>query len=180
MSFEGLKGRNLVALALLSVVIIATGYSYIAFGTGKLVVEITDPPENWGRASNIYIEYSEVEIHRAKAGNESGWFTVVDEGGWIDLSRVLNSSEALGTSSLRAGKYNLIRFQVLDAIVTVDGVNHTATVASGRLNIAITRGGVDIQVGQTSHVVIDVTPRVTGSQVGGFKLVPAAKATPIT
>jgi len=72
-----------------------------------------------------------------------------------------------------------MRFEVLDAIVTVEDMNYTATVSSGKLTVAIVRGGVDISVGQTSHLVIDITPKVVGSQSAGFKVVPAVKATQV-
>ena len=97
---------------------------------------------------------------------------------WIDLSTVLNASEVVGTSRLRSGKYNLVRFEVLESVVTVGGQNYTATVSSGRLTIAVTGGGVNIEVGQISHLVIDITPKVIGSAAGGFRVVPAVKASP--
>jgi len=43
MRLRGLNGKNLVAITLLGVVIVAVGYSYFAFGTGALVVRMTDP-----------------------------------------------------------------------------------------------------------------------------------------
>lgn len=70
------------------------GYSETAraFGNRTLVVEMTDPPQGWGDASNVYIKYSAVEIHRADAGNQTGWITVVENEAWIDLTETLNSS----------------------------------------------------------------------------------------
>jgi hypothetical protein len=160
------------------IIIVGAGYSYTTLGTGKLVIMITDPPEHWGSASKVYIRYSEIKIHRANAGNESGWYTAVEGDSWIDLSTVLDSSEVIGSTHLQAGKYNLIRFEVLDANVTVAGENYTATVSSGNLTVSIMKGGVDISVGQTSHLVIDITPKVMGSTSTGFKVVPATKVTP--
>jgi hypothetical protein len=57
------------------------------------------------------------------------------------------------------------------------GVRTIATVSSGKLTIAVTRGGVNIEEGQKSHLVIDITPKVMGSATGGFRVVPAVKAT---
>jgi hypothetical protein len=74
--------------------------------------------------------------------------------------------------------YNLVRFEVLESVVTVGGQNYTATVSSGKLTIAVTRGGVNIEVGQTSHLVIDITPKVVGSAAAGFRVVPVVKAIP--
>jgi hypothetical protein len=62
--------------------------------------------------------------------------------------------------------------------VTVEGQNYTAIVQSGKLNIAITKGGITIDVGQTSHLVIDLTPKVVGSASKGYRIVPAVKAVP--
>jgi hypothetical protein len=95
----------------------------------------------------------------------------------MDLSTVLNASEVIGISRLKSGMYNLVRFEVLESVVTVGGQNYTATVSSGKLTIAVTRGGVNIEEGQTSHLVIDITPKVMGSATGGFRVVPAVKAT---
>jgi len=168
-----------VLLALLiGVTIVGGGLAYLTYGSGKLIVEMKDPPEHWGPASRVYVHYSEILIHRADAGNESGWYTAVENDGWIDLSEVLNASRAIGGGSLRAGKYNLVRFEIIDSIVTVNGQNHTAPVESGKLTVSITRGGVNVEVGQTKHLVIDIAPKVVGSAANGFRLVPAAKAAP--
>ncbi|MFB0558077.1 MAG: DUF4382 domain-containing protein [Candidatus Bathyarchaeia archaeon] len=174
-----MKRSNIILIAVLGIIsVVGLGRTYATYGKGRLVVELTDPPREWGQASNVYIKYGKVIVHRANARNESGWFTVVDGEGWVDLSSTLNSSETLGAGSLRAGKYNLVRFEVVEAIATVGGVNYTAPVENGKLNIAITHGGVQIEVGQTSHLLIDITPKVTGSVEYGFEVVPAAKAQP--
>ena len=61
-------------------------------------------------------------------------------------------------------------------MVTVDGVNYSSSVSSGKLTIAILRGGVRIETWQTCTVVIDITPKVVGSKLSGFRIVPSAKA----
>jgi hypothetical protein len=171
--------KNVLLGLLVTIIVVSAGSIYLTYGKGTLVVEMKDPPNEWGSASKVYIRYGEMKIHRANAGNESGWFTAVEGDSWIDLSTVLDSSRVIGSTGLQAGKYNLMRFEVLDAIVTVEDMNYTATVSSGKLTVAIVRGGVDISVGQTSHLVIDITPKVVGSQSAGFKVVPAVKATQV-
>lgn len=168
--------KNVLLGLLVTTIAVSASFTYLTYGKGTLVIEMKDPPNEWGSASKVYIQYSEIKIHRANAGNESGWFTAVEGDSWIDLSTVLDSSRIIGSTGLQAGKYNLMRFEVLDAIVTVEDINYTATVSSGKLTVAIVRGGVDISVGQTSHLVIDITPKVVGSQSAGFKVVPAVKA----
>jgi hypothetical protein len=167
----------LIVGVLVALVTIIGVFSYSTYEYGTLVVKMTDPPDHWGPASNVYIHYSEIMIHKAQAGNESGWSTVV-ESGWIELSTAVNVSKTIGQKSLQAGKYNLVRFQILDSIVTVEGKNYTATVGSGEITISITEGGIRVNAGQTAYLVIDITPRVVGSPSTGFKLVPAATASP--
>ena len=168
-----------IIIGTLAVIIIAGAYfGYTAYGSGKLAISITDPPRDWGEATNVYVKFSEIKVHRADAENETGWFTVVEDVGWIDLRSTLNSSKAMGVSDLKAGKYNLLRFTVEEAIVTIDRANHTATVQSGTLKISIIQGGVTIKAGETSHLLIDITPKVVGSAAQGYRVVPAAKALP--
>ena len=150
---------------------------YFTYGSGTLVIEMMDPPEHWGHASQVYIHYSAIKIHRAGAEEESGWHTVIQGDGWINLTSVVNVSKAIGQVPLQAGKYNIIRFNITEAIVTVNGENYTATIVNGRLNVPITRGGIIVDAGQKTYLVIDITPRITGSKQG-FRLVPATRAIP--
>ena len=175
MKMKPIKG---VILVVLTVLVVAVGSSvYFTYGYGTLAVKVVDPPQEWGQASNVYIHYGEIMVHRADAGNETGWYTVVGSG-WIDLASVVNVSRTIGQGSLPPGKYNLVRFQVIEAIVTVGGANYTAEVPPDKLTISITQGGVQVNAGQTAYLVIDINPKVVGSQASGFKLVPAAMASP--
>ena len=160
------------------VIIAASALAYFSYGSGTLQVKMTDPPSNWGSATQIYLNYSAIEVHRADAGNESGWFTVVDSSAWINLTRIIDFNQTLGSKSLQAGTYNLMRFNILEAVVTVANVNYTATVPSGRLQIAITQGGIRINAGQTSTLLIDLNIAVHGSIETGFKIVPDIRAVP--
>ena len=157
---------------------VAGGFVYINYSSGTLTVKMMDPPAGWGQASNIFIHYSAIEVHRTDAGNQSGWATVVEKDGWIDMLTAINVNKTIGQSRLQPGHYNIIRFEILEAKVTVGGQNKTATVASGKLNIPITRGGITLNAGQTSELVIDVNPTVTGSETAGFRLAPAVRAIP--
>jgi threonyl-tRNA synthetase len=79
----------------------------------------------------------------------------------MDLSTVLNASEVIGISRLGSGKYNLVRFEVLESVVTVDGQNYTATVSSGKLTIAVTKRARFISTVTEkgrSKVIDEVTP----------------------
>jgi len=175
-----LRRRTEVA-AILAVVVIAAAalLAYFNYGSGTLEIKISDPPGDWGEATQIYLNYSAIEIHRAQAENESGWFTVVEKSAWINLTRTLDVNQTIGYANLQAGLYNLIRLRVLDARVMVDASNYTASVPSNELKIAITRGGIQVNTGQTATLLIEVNVKVEGSKVeGSFRLVPAVRATP--
>nr|MDO8099142.1 DUF4382 domain-containing protein [Candidatus Njordarchaeota archaeon] len=175
-----MKRTNMLAIVIVAVVIIGVGtFVYLNYASGALQILMTDPPSNWGSATQIYIKYSAIEVHRADAGNESGWFTVIDTSGWINLTRTLEVNQTIGSKNLQAGVYNLIRFSILEAFVTVANVNHTATVPSGKLQIAITQGGIRINAGQTASLLIDLNVKVEGSIESGFTIVPDVRATPI-
>jgi hypothetical protein len=169
------------ALAVIIVVIlIAAGgiFAYLNYGSGSLQILVSDPSINWEDATQVYLNYSAIEVHRADAGNDSGWFTVIDSSGLINLTRILDINQTIGSKSLQAGTYNLVRFTILDANVTVSGENYTATVPSGKLQIAITQGGIRVNTGQTSSLLIELNIAVIAQTSGGYKIVPAIRATP--
>jgi hypothetical protein len=168
-----------LAVAILVIAVIVGGvFAYISYGPGTLQIQMTDPPSSWGPATQIYLNYSAIEVHRADAGNESGWFTVVDLSAEINLTRIIDFNQTIGSKSLQTGTYNLMRFNISEAKVTVANVNYTATVPSGRLQIAITKGGIRINAGQTSTLLIDLNIAVHGSIQSGFTIVPDIRAVP--
>lgn len=179
-----MKLKTEIAVIVVVVMIIAAGlFFYVYYGSGVFEVKIRDPPLEWGQVTQIYLNISEVEIHRAQSGNESGWTTITDKSSWINLTKTLDANQTLGVKNLQAGAYNLIRFEILEAIVTVAGSNHTALVPSGEITLAITRDGVrsDVQIntGQTSTVLIDLNITVEESGAFGFMLVPDIRAVPV-
>lgn len=104
---------------------------------------------------------------------------MIDESAWINLTRTLDVNQTIGAKNLQAGAYNLIRFRILEAIVTIHGVNRSAVVPSGRLTIAILRGGIHVNSGHTTELLIDISVKVVRSgSTDDFNVVPAAKAIP--
>jgi len=161
------------------VIAAAALFAYFNYGSGILEIKMTDPPSDWNEATQVYLNYSAIEIHRAQAANESGWFTVVDKSAWINLTRTLDVNQTIGYANLQAGLYNLIRFKILDARVTVDNANYTASVPSGELKIAITKGGLQINTSQTATILIEINVKVEGSKTTGFRIDPDVRATPV-
>lgn len=172
-----MKRRMLFVIVAVIIVVAASSaiFAYYNYGNGTLEIRLTDPPVNWGTATQVYLNYSAIEIHRADGGNASGWLTVVDKSAWVNLTRTLNVNQTIGFKALQAGQYNLIRFTILNAVVTVGGKNYTATVPSGKLQIAITKGGIRIATGQTAALLVDLNTKVEDS----FKIVADTRATPV-
>ena len=90
-------------------------------------------------------------------------------------------SLTLGSSEVVTGVFNLIAFNITSAAVTINGVNQTAYVPANRINVPII-GGVSVSKGNSSGVLVDLSPEVIPYQNGtsiSYVLVPAAKSLPI-
>ena len=148
---------------------------------GTLTILVTDPPE-WGEVTHVYINITKIEIH----SNSSGWSVLAMPEGVeyleLNLTKILDTEAHLLQAPLGPGKYNILRFEISSAIVTVYGSNRTdIKVPSGKINIAIIQGGVTIQAGQESKLLLDIETRVVYSKgQDQYQLVPAAKAIPIS
>ncbi len=177
------KARNIIAPIIVVIIVIAAVviYAYLNSATGTMKIEITDPSTVWDGATRVYINYSAIEVHRADAANDSGWSTAIDKSAWLNLTVTLDANKTLGSKSLQPGTYNLIRFKLLNATVTVGGVNVTARVPPDMLQIAITQGGVKVTAGQTSTLLIELHIKVVNSQTGYDVVpdIPATEAVPV-
>src|SRR5512139_583739 len=120
---------KMVSWLAILLVAVAGAFTYFGYTTATLTLKIKDPPNNWGDATNIYIHYSAIEIHRSDASDKAGWISLTEEG-WIDLSTVINVEEKIGESRLEPGNYNIIRFELIEAKVTVNDITRTAFVAN--------------------------------------------------
>ncbi len=177
-SFFGLGGSGTTT---------ATQFSTSNGGTssgssGTLQLSMIDPPNVPGNVVDVYVNYSSIQVHVANAGNQSGWYNVTSSG-TINLMKIVSASKLLGSASLPSGTYNIVRFNITSAIVTVNSTsgvlsNYTANVPSGMVQSVIT-GGVNVQASTTSALLVDISPRVTYAN-GNYTLIPSATAQPQT
>ncbi len=151
-------------------------------GSGTMQLSMIDPPNVPGNVVAVYVTYSSIQVHEANAGNQSGWHNVTSSG-TIDLMKIVSSSQVLGSAQLPSGTYNIVRFNITSAFVTVQNStgadqNYTAKIPSGMVQSVIT-GGVNVKAGSTSALLVDISPKVTygGNQ---YTLVPSATAAPTT
>ena len=71
------------------------------------------------------------------ASEEGSWITVVDEPQTYDLLALTNIEELITSANLTSGEYNLIRLYISDVKVTYNGVEQTAKLPSGKMDINI-------------------------------------------
>jgi len=146
-----------VVLALLA---LSAGGAYLLYAPGRLTLSIMDPPPQPYDSSitAITVTFTRIEIHSAGGGNNSGWHTIMS-GGTVDLLKVLNVSQVLGTTSIPAGKYTEIRFFINQTFITISGVKVAYSVPSANqtgFKVPITSGGVQVVGGLSANIQLDL------------------------
>jgi hypothetical protein len=179
----GLVGAIIgVALIIGGALAYSTGSLGGLFGgnSGTLQLSIIDPPDAPANVTHVTITYTSMQVHVANGGNNSGWHNITSSG-QIDLMSVVNQKQVLGSANLPAGTYNIIRFNMTSATVTVHSISgdkiFSVQIANGRMQVTITGGGVHVKSGATSYVLVDITPKVNYDANNGYTIVPAASAT---
>ena len=134
---------------------------YLYYIPSHLTLSITDPPPTGYSSSitGIYVNITEIDIHSAGAGNNSGWRTIATSIS-LNLMSVISVSKLLGTTSLPAGKYSELRFFASQAVITVNGANSSYTIPGGGqtgIKVPIPNGGFHIYGGQTRTVRLDLS-----------------------
>ncbi len=129
-------------------------------GSGTLAVLMTDPPTVPDGVTAVYITYSDVQVHVADDGNQSGW-NDMHSSGEINLMSVINSSQTIASANISSGKFNGLRFNVTSAVVTFQGTNYTADLVYQQHTLYVwIPGGISVEDGQTAGAMIDMTPTV--------------------
>lgn len=126
--------------------------------TGAVEVRVTDAPP--GNVTSINVTIDEIAIHRAGAGNESGWemIPIVVNGNVtpsvaFDLWEVAGNETVLGYApSIPVGNYTQLRIHVVSINVTIDGQLRGATVPSEWIKIV---RPFEVVSGNTTTLVID-------------------------
>ncbi|HKZ23301.1 MAG TPA: DUF4382 domain-containing protein [Thermoplasmata archaeon] len=110
-----MKPRIGFALAASALVAIA-GLAYIGtFASGTIVVFVRDAPIEWDQ---LNVRFSDVQVHRADAGDESGWISLPLTSPSIDFMALGELTEQLALHRAPAGKYTQIRI----VVSSVDGM----------------------------------------------------------
>jgi hypothetical protein len=172
-----LISKKEVAATIVVVLIAASAIlAYFNNGAGTLEIKISDP-QDLGEATQVCLNYSVIEVHRAQTDNQSGWVKVVDKSDWINLTTVVDVNRTICYANLQAGTYNLIRLRVLDARVTVDGTYLNASVLNGELVTPIPND-IKVNTGQTATLLMEIKVKVDDTKTAdSVTLVPEVKVT---
>jgi hypothetical protein len=137
----------IVALAALGAYLIVNNSSKM----GTVSIYVKDLPDEW---SHVNVTFSEVKIHEASAGNESGWHTLELQNQTIDLASLVNVSKLLASGNVSVGKYTQIRLVVVSVTgVMTNGTHVNFTVPSGELK---TTHPFNVTEDQTQALVLDI------------------------
>jgi hypothetical protein len=140
-----------------------------------LTVLLTDPPRVPAGVTAVYISYSGLAVN-----GPQGWFTIRSSG-QIELLGTVNLAQTLTSATLQAGTYDRIKFNVVSAVVTFGGTNHSAAIQGSQVVVGIENGSI-VSDSQVAAAIIDIQPTVINSGTAAspnFVLWEAARAFPV-
>jgi len=144
---------TLLAIVVALVVVVGGVGAYMMWPkgeTGTVSIFVKDLPDDF---THVNVTFSEVRIHQADAGNDSGWLTLDIKNQTIDLAVLTNVSELLASGNVSAGKYTQIRIVVIAVTGTMeDGTIVNFTVPSGELK---TTHPFNVTAGHTETLILD-------------------------
>jgi hypothetical protein len=172
-----LINKKEVAATIVAVLIAAAAtLAYFNNGAGTLEIKISEP-QTLDEATQVSLNYTAIEVHQAQADDQSGWVKVIDKSDWINLTTTRDVNQTIGYANLQAGTYDLIRFIIPDALVTVDGTNHNASVPNGELVTPIPND-IKVNTGQTATLLMEINVKVEDKKTeDSFTLIPEVKVT---
>jgi hypothetical protein len=152
----------------------------LATATGAVEVRVTDAPTD--NITSINVTIDQIQIHRAGAGNESGWETIpivvngnVTGNVTFDLLEIAGIEEVIAfDDQVEAGNYTQLRMHIVSVNVTIDGNTTDATVPSEWLKVV---RPFEVVSDDTTTLIIDFDADksivVTGT--GEIKLKPVVR-----
>jgi len=92
---------------------------YPSFALGIVTLRITDSGARPGEP--LYAKCSNIALHRTGEGEKTGWIELINMTGTYDLSSLGNVTETVFRSRITAGRYDKIRFTVVEATAVING-----------------------------------------------------------
>lgn len=154
-----MKTRTAAVAVVAATIIISAAYLTTQLGgSGTLAIGFTDAPV--GNVSHIYLAITDIQLDGT--GNTSVNFRVNSTS--FDLLSLLNVTKMMGSNSVSAGNYTMIRFTITSATATIAGSNVTLNVPSGQVKLPLS---FQVSSGKTTTVVVDVTADMTNISTSG-------------
>jgi Domain of unknown function (DUF4382) len=154
---RSLKNSAVVVVVVVLIVVAAVaGGTYLLLrgpSTGTLAIGVTDAPVG-SNVTHIYLTISSIVLQ--SSDNATTTFKV--NATQFDLLSFVDVTEMLGSDSIPAANYTMIRFNVTGAQATISGVNVTLTVPSQEVKVPI---HFEVQANKTTTVVLDITVDTT-------------------
>jgi hypothetical protein len=136
----------------------------LSAGSGRLVVNVTDPPPP--DMDHVWVDIANLEIHR----DEGPWETVAVEMEPFDLKALEGIEAFLASQIVEAGRYTQIRLDVETVTIVVGEEEHDAKVPSGKIKLV---GTFEVAEGETTEITLDFVGKesvhVTGNGQYIFK-----------
>src|SRR5438093_988878 len=125
------RPRTVFAMAVAGLLLIG-GVAFLGSVTsGTLYVYVRDAPAEWRQ---LNVVFSDIQVHRASTGNDSGWIHLPLSSPSIDFVALANLTRLLALDRAPAGKYTQLRLVVtsVEGILS-DGTPVTLIVPSGEI-----------------------------------------------
>jgi hypothetical protein len=160
---DPIRPRTVFAMAVTGLLLIA-GLAFLGSVTsGTVYVYVRDAPAGW---KQLNVVFSDIQVHRADAGNDSGWIHLPLSSTTIDFVALANLTRLLALDRAPAGKYTQLRLVVnsVDGVLS-DGTPVTFVVPSGELK---TTTPFAVPAGGAVHITLDFDLASSIHSAGGM------------
>jgi len=123
--------RRAFALAVAGLLAVLAVASLGTYSAGTIKIAVSATPVNW---QHLNVVFSDIQVHRANAGNESGWTSLPLSTPQIDFVGLGSVTQLLSLDRAAPGKYTQVRI-VINSVegVLPDGRHVNVTVTDGEL-----------------------------------------------
>ena len=131
---ERMTPRRAFAVALAGLIAIGAVAYLSSYATATIKIQVRGSALEW---QHLNVVFSDIQVHRADAGNASGWNSLPLSTPTIDFASLGNLTQLLSLDRAAPGKYTQLRIVVssVDGVLA-DGTHVTLTVPEGVLKTA--------------------------------------------
>jgi hypothetical protein len=161
--------KKAVCLVLMIVVSISYFNGCIKQSYGTLVLQITDAPGDLN-ITEALVKISHIAVHSVipSSNSSAGWYIIVEDAQIFDLIAIKDVKEFLGSENLRSGWYTQIRLNVVEALVTIDGIQYNLTIPSKTIKLI---SPFSINESKTTTLTLDFEVNESVHETGNEKYI---------